>query len=158
MRSLVQRTGTAIFLLNNCHSAWQLCTVHQRFVFGGRVLLSSGWYSITLSRWREKFSHCLFFCKMIGHKGRAECPAPYPDLTNLDFYFWGILKATMYAKKFQEYCKTWDTELKLPVPPFHCRLCLKYATHLHFVVSNALTLMVDIFNVLGIKESNIIID
>jgi hypothetical protein len=48
---------------------------------------------------------------------------------------------------FKEHCGIQDTKLKLPVLPFQYRQHKKYATVLHVIVSNALTLMVDILNI-----------
>ena len=44
--------------------------------------------------------------------------------------------------------------LKLPVPPIHYKQYKKYATLLHNVVNNALTLVMDISNTCDVTVSN----
>ena len=38
----------------------------------------------------------------IGRRGRIEWPTRSPDLTPLDFFFWGVLKDRLYAQKVDD--------------------------------------------------------
>ena len=40
--------------------------------------------------------------KWIGRRGPIEWPARSPDLTPLDFFFWGVIKDRVYGEKFTE--------------------------------------------------------
>jgi hypothetical protein len=85
--------------------------------------------------------------RWIGCRLRAEYPPQSPDLTPLNFYLWGTLKNTVYAET-PEHCRTWDMKLKLPVLPFHYKQYNKYAILSHVIVNNALSLVVDVFELL----------
>ncbi|XP_073493604.1 uncharacterized protein [Phyllobates terribilis] len=50
----------------------------------------------------QAFLHEQFPGKWIGHHGPVEWPPRSPDLTPLDFYLWGHLKAIVYAVKVQD--------------------------------------------------------
>ena len=43
----------------------------------------------------EKLEHA-----WIGRRGTTEWPARSPDLTPLDFLFWGVMKDRVYSKRF----------------------------------------------------------
>ena len=45
----------------------------------------------------EKLEHA-----WIGRRGTTEWPARSPDLTPLDFFFWGVMKDRVYSKKFSD--------------------------------------------------------
>jgi len=53
--------------------------------------------SICVLRWLDR----QFTGHWIGHRGPVDWPPSSPDLTLLDFYLWGHLKAIVYQVKIQ---------------------------------------------------------
>ena len=52
-------------------------------------------YVVSVRKWLDEH----FPDRWIGRRGFVEWPARSPDLTPLDFFFWGVLKNQMFSDK-----------------------------------------------------------